>query len=366
VAAKTGLQEVSGEVSSWVDYNNDGFMDLLVTGTKVKVTLFQNNGDGTFDDVTAKSGLKSLKNSRGVAWGDYNNDGYLDLFITKGFKEYGDWVTSQSSEISFRSELYNDQVHTIKFESDGSVTFDLKMHRQNSTFIKEHVFIGASMENPSSTPFTLDDVKGIPRPTSGNDFGYFIWKDADGIWHLRLSHKDDDSSSFNWYGRITTDGSFTNLDSSMNLFELYTNNLYRNNGDGTFADVTEQAKLDHMGNHYAAVWGDYDNDGWLDLYVVESGDISGGKPNLLYHNNADGTFIDVAGKVRLSDYDENERHGTAAWGDLDNDGFLDLVVKEGIRDLITVADGSFRVYSKHGNEHHWLEVKLVGEKSNKL
>jgi hypothetical protein len=130
--------------------------------------------------------------------------------------------------------------------------------------------------------------------------------------------------------------------------------------------VTQQAKLDHMGNHYAAVWGDYDNDGWLDLYVVESGDISGGKPNLLYHNNADGTFMDVAGKVRLSDYDENERHGTAAWGDLDNDGFLDLVVKKGIRDLIPLADGSVIVYRNHGNEHHWLEVNLVGEKSNKL
>ncbi|MGH9923505.1 MAG: CRTAC1 family protein, partial [Nitrososphaerales archaeon] len=123
--------------------------------------------------------------------------------------------------------------------------------------------------------------------------------------------------------------------------------------------------LQHMGNYYSAVWGDYDNDGWLDLYVVDSGDISGGNPSLLYHNNADGAFTNVATEVGLA-HDLDERHGTAAWGDLDNDGFLDLVIKNGIRDQIPLAEGSLSVYKNHGNGNHWLKIKLVGEKSNRV
>jgi len=151
----------------------------------------------------------------------------------------------------------------------------------------------------------------------------------------------------------------------MKIFEPYANILYRNNGDGTFTDVTRDADLKHMGNHYSAVWGDYDNDGWLDLYAVDSGDISGGKAGLLYHNNADGTFTNVAPDVGL-EHEAQERYGTAAWGDLDNDGFLDLIIKNGIRDQIPLEEGSLSVYKNNGNQNHWLQIKLVGEKSNRL
>lgn len=373
VAATAGLQKTTGEVSSWTDYNNDGFMDLLVTGTKVKARLFQNNGDGTFKDATAKSGLKSLKNARGVAWGDYDNDGFLDLLITRGFGEYKDMITAHSQNIVYRSAFDDAQVHTIEFESNGIVTLDLKMHQEDyahdlklheedDAYIRKHVFIGASMKNPSTMPFTLDDAEGVPA-TEG-DFGYFIWK-QDGVWHLRLSQQDNNASSSILYGKITTDGTFLNISSSMNLFELDTNILYRNNGGGTFTDVTKHANLQHMGNYYSAVWGDYDNDGWTDLYVVDSGDISGGKPSLLYHNNADGTFTNVATEVGLGD-ELDERHGTAAWGDLDNDGSLDLVIKNGIRDQIPLAEGSLSVYKNHGSDNHWLKINLIGEESNRL
>lgn len=374
ITETAGLQKTTGEVSSWADYNNDGFMDLLVTGTKVKVRLFHNIGDGTFEEVTKYAGLRSLRDARGVAWGDYNNDGWLDLFVTRGFGEYRDWVVSHSQDISYRSGFDDSKIHRIEFESDGMVSFDLKMdesddthdlklHPENDTFVREHVFIGSSMKNPSTIPFMLDAVEGVPAHES-TDFGYYIWKN-NGVWYVELNHEANSSESSVWYGKITTESSFANISSSMKIFEPYSSILYRNNGDGTFTDVTSDADLRHMGNHYSAVWGDYDNDGWLDLYLVDSGDISSGKRGLLYHNNADGTFTDVASEVGLP-HEAQERHGTAAWGDLDNNGFLDLVIKNGIRDQIPLEEGSLSAYMNHGNGNHWLEIKLVGEKSNRV
>lgn len=232
-----------GTVCSFADYDNDGFMDVAFGGNGTTEALYHNNGDGTFTDVTAAAGIIPRQNSNAIAWGDYNNDGFLDLYISRG--------------------------------------------------------------DPAG--------QGLLGGT-----------------------------------------------------------LYRNNGDGTFADVTEQAGLSQSTNCWAAIWGDYDNDGFLDLFVARAGTtrIGVGNANLLYHNNGDGTFTDVAAAegVQLEDDLPTSAHKVAAWGDYNDDGSLDLALKDGVGPTAINGDGAqgfHFLFKNNGGRGHFIKVNLQGVQSNR-
>ncbi len=149
------------------------------------------------------------------------------------------------------------------------------------------------------------------------------------------------------------------------------NSLYRNNGDGTFTDMIAAAHVDDNTNTWAAVWGDYDNDGFLDLFVARPGTtwIGVGNANILYHNNGDGTFTDVAAQegVALQDDLITSAHKLAAWGDYNDDGYLDLVVKDGISPGLVTGDafkGLHYLFKNNGNTNHYIKLNLQGVQSN--
>jgi enediyne biosynthesis protein E4 len=232
-----------GTVCSFADYDNDGFMDVAFGGNGTTEALYHNNGDGTFTDVTVAAGIIPRQNSNAIAWGDYNNDGFLDLYISRG--------------------------------------------------------------DPAG--------QGLLGGT-----------------------------------------------------------LYRNNGDGTFTDVTAQAGLSQSTNCWAAIWGDYDNDGFLDLFVARAGTtrIGVGNANLLYHNNGDGTFTDVAAAegVQLEDDLPTSAHKVAAWGDYNDDGFLDLALKDGVGPTAINGDGAqgfHFLFKNNGGRGHFIKVNLQGVQSNR-
>jgi hypothetical protein len=123
------------------------------------------------------------------------------------------------------------------------------------------------------------------------------------------------------------------------------------------------------GSCWSAVWGDYDNDGRLDLFVTDSGDLGQGpgNANRLFHNNGDGTFSDVAEAEGLALADGVSLHKTAAWGDYNNDGFLDLVLKDGVggeEDNGNGAIGLHYLFKNTGNSNHFIKVKLRGVESD--
>ena len=129
-------------------------------------------------------------------------------------------------------------------------------------------------------------------------------------------------------------------------------------------DVTDQTGVGSMANNRAAAWGDFNNDGLLDLYVVNSGSDPEGKgPNYLYMNNQNGTFTDVATRAGVDDSVVSRGRG-AAWGDYDNDGFLDLFVTNG-EDGTQFVEGPQILYHNRGNRNGWLKIKLVGTASNR-
>ncbi len=244
VAAKIGLDKTSGGRGTAVfDYDGDGYLDVLVAAAHGGCTLYKNNGDGTFTDASIPSRMDGCLTAFITTIGDYDNDGHPDIFVTRnGFFSGG-------------CSLYH---------NNGDGTF---------TEVTEQAGLGGW--GPAFTASWVD-------------------YDLDGRLDLYVAY---------------------NLGS---LFERKTKNrLFHNNGDGTFTDVTDAAGLVTEWPTIGSAWGDYDNDGRPDLFVSNSIGRS-----QLFHNNGDGTFTDVS---RDSGLDTYGLGSVCYWIDYDNDGWLDLV-----------------------------------------
>ena len=282
---KNYILESKGGGVAVFDYNNDGLWDIfLVSGATFEELenpaaphphrnkLFRNNGDGTFTDVTEKSGLGAWGWGMGAAAADYDNDGWTDLYVTY----YG------------KNTLYHNN-------GDGTFT----------------------------------DVTEKAGVAAGGWSTGAAWGDYDRDGHLDLYvaryidfHRDEvppkgQSPFCRWKGVPVQCGP-RGLKGSTGI-------LYHNNGDGTFTDVSQKALGPDIPKYYSftPLWVDIDNDGWPDLYVVNDG-----TPNLLYRNRHDGAFEEV-GEAAGCAYDQNglEQSGMGAdFGDFNHDGWMDLFV----------------------------------------
>ena len=251
-----GLPTVSGGSVAWGDFDNDGRLDILITGAAETgdfvAYVYHNNGDGTFT-WDANAGLPGVVMGS-AAWGDYDNDGRLDILIT-GLTKTG----------SFISRIYH---------NNGNGTF-------------------------------TDINAGLP----GVMMSSVAWGDYD----------NDGRLDFLLLGELPS-GLLTRL--------------YHNNGDGTFTDIN--AGLPPLAAGSAA-WGDYDNDGRLDILIA--GGSQSGNVSRVYHNNGNGTFTDINAGL------PGVESSSVAWGDYDNDGRLDILI---IGELAQGSDIS-RVYHNNGN-----------------
>jgi hypothetical protein len=243
IAPKIGLNKTSGGRGTAVfDYNNDGLLDIAITSAHGGTSLYRNNGDGTFSDVSIESGLDQAVNGFSIIAGDYDNDGFVDLYISRLGWYAGDGTL---------------------YRNNGDGTF---------TDVTEKA--GLSTWGPCFSASWVDY----------NCDGYldlFIPNNSGGIFDRHVP-----------------------------------NRLFRNNGDGTFTDVTAESGIGGVLPAIGSSWGDYNNDGYPDLFVSGMG-----HPQLL-RNNGDGTFTDVSAQSGLADV----AIGTVcSWCDYDNDGWLDVV-----------------------------------------
>src|SRR5690554_1577648 len=233
--------------ASFADYNNDGFDDVLLVGTTdYPSTLFINNGDGTFTEQTENVIYTTSGPSIAATWGDYNNDGNIDLYICN---------TGNSGDPTAANFLFRN-------DGDGNFT----------------------------------------RILEGE-----IVTDMD--WSLGAAWADYDNDGF--------------LDLYVSNF-MQENRLYKNNGDGTFTKITEGDIVNDNNNTYSASWVDYDNDGFQDLYVVNYfySELPG-QNNCLYRNNGDGTFTKNTTSLIANDAALTQG---SSWGDFNNDGLMDVYV----------------------------------------
>ncbi|MHC1765805.1 MAG: FG-GAP-like repeat-containing protein [Verrucomicrobiia bacterium] len=368
------------EACSWGDMDGDGKIDLFLTRSSGSGSnyMYQNQGDGTFvgvlNDVTGAGG-KSI----GCAWADFDNNGTLDLMVGEccGASDVlyandgaGNFTALSSGEFaaeanSSRSVAWSD------YDRDGNV--DLFIVNQDGSPSLYH--------NDGDGTFTRI-TKGVPATDSFTAVnGTWCDYDGDGYPDLfvgtyspgggRLYHNKGDGT----FSKVTTGpvvtvtasawgsawGDYDN-DGYPDLMVARPgsarNSLFHNNGDGTFAETkTGPMSRSTAAFNFSGIWGDYDNDGYLDLFVSNTGNDNYvvGEANFLFHNDRHGGFTRVyPGSLA----NEVAPSTGCAWGDYDDDGFLDLVV---------VRFGRFQpaLYHNNGNPNHWLKLRLFGAASNR-
>jgi enediyne biosynthesis protein E4 len=358
-----------GNSSSWIDYDADGDLDLLATTSDLfgkTVYLYRNEGDGAFTDVTTSAGLGNVQ-IRSVAWGDYDNDGWPDLAVTtyssnsrtKLYHNGGDGTfTEVGAAAGMRTAGLPWRVAWGDYDRDGFVDLyqangasDFLYHNNgDGTFTELGQSAGVSGPEFSNAPAWGDyDRDGWPDLFVADDGADHLYRnDADGTFTdvtISAGVGDSAESQSACWGDYDDNG---RLDLYVVDIAASHNHLYKSNGDGTFTDVTQSSGTGDVGDGRSCDWLDADNDGRLDLFASDHV-----HKNKLFRNNGNGTFTDVAATAGIADPFDTFN---AAWGDYDGDGDLDVFM---------VGHVSNVLYSNDGSANGFLELNLVGTTSNR-
>jgi hypothetical protein len=305
------------------DYNGDGFDDIFATDSHDhgKNLLYRNNGDFTFTELGEAAGVSNGNDvsnaSADALWFDYNNDGRLDLLVVRFghsqlFDNLGDGTFKDVSTQAGLNQQYLNSILAIAFDYDRDGYLDILLG---------NYFQPVNLFNPSTPHFfpesfeTANNGGGVTLYRNNRDGTFTEVTDKAGLrfsgWTLDLGHADVDHDG--------DDDLYAAVDFGSDRFFL-------NNGDGTFTDLTEKAIGIDTKKGMNADWGDFNNDGLFDMYVTNITDEYMREGNFLWKNNGDLTFTDVARETGT--YDTG--WGWAGkFFDYDNDGWLDLYVVNG-------------------------------------
>jgi hypothetical protein len=331
-----------GASVAFADYDNDGHLDLIVAGFGAPTKLFRNNGAGTFTKAVGDpSGAGGDSNS--ASWGDYDNDGHVDVMVTQWgqpnllYRNKGDGSFERMTSATVGSIASDTGQATAGVWSDYDDDGDLDLLVTN--FNLKHAFYRNNGDGTFTRLFA-DDIGDLDDAVSSKENGGASWADFD---------NDGDLDVF-----VTRGGAGSLRDDALYV-----------NGNGSFTKATQDSIGPLISDQQPggnSAWADYDNDGWLDLYVANPGlSIRGGesgRPNLLYHNNGNGTFTQVTTGSMVEDVMSSN---SGIWGDYDNDGFMDLFVANG-----GYAGGQAdSLYRNDGNTNAWLKLKLIGTTANR-
>ena len=360
--------EVGGLNLIQADYDNDGWTDVLVlrgawlgAAGSYPNSLLRNNGDGTFEDVTEEAGLLSFHPTQTAVWFDYNADGWLDLFI--GNESFGSnyhrcelyrsnrdgTFTECAAEAGVDASGYIKGVAAADFNNDGRPDLFLSSRSGENFLFRNDGPKGGAKDSGTAWRFSsIAKSAGITGqmmsfPTASADF------DNDGAMDILVT-----GYALNNVGDIVADYMKRPFRSEKARF-------YRNKGNGTFIDATQEAGLDKLIFAMALNFGDFDNDGWLD-FLAGTGDpdFSTVIPNRAFRNDGGKRFQDVSTSGGLGHLQKGH---AISFADIDNDGDQDIL--EVIGGAYT--DDTYRtlLLKNPGHGNHWLTLKLEGRKSNR-
>ena len=366
-AGLTGL--VSGLNIQQTDYNNDGWMDAwilrgawLAKAGRMPNSLLRNNGDGTFTDVTEECGLLSERPTQASAWFDYDNDGWLDVFI-------GNESTDP-----------NDPDACELFHNNGNGTFTecaaasgLRIAR----FVKGVACGDYDRDGRRDLYLSCLDGRNVllhnDGPADPAAGGKGLWKFSDAS--QRAGVGDTVLSFATWFFDYDNDGwedLFVSGYKIRNVSDVAADylgmpheaalpKLYHNNGDGTFTDVTVPMRMNRLCLTMGCNFGDLDNDGWLDMYLATGNpELTTLIPNRMFRNGGGKVFQEV---TTAGGFGHLQKGHGVSFADLDNDGD---------QDVYTVMGGAFpgdnyrnSLFLNPGTTNHWLKLKLEGTQSNR-
>jgi hypothetical protein len=361
-AGLTGL--VGGLNLLQTDYNNDGWLDILVLrgawldkAGRMPKSLLRNNGDGTFTDVTEEAGLLSQHPSQTAVWFDYDGDGWLDLFVGNESLDPKDpdlcqlfhnnhdgTFTECAAACGLALQAFVKGVSSADYDNDGRPDLYITSRDHGNRLMHN--------DGPDSNGhWRFSDVtqhSGVGEPLHSFPTWFFDY-DNDGWEDIFVAGYFVQN-----VGDVAAD--YLGLPSQGALARLY-----HNNHDGTFTDATVSAHLNHVLLAMGSNFGDLDNDGWLDFYLgTGNPDLSMLIPNRMFRNAEGKFFQDVTTATGTGHLQKG--HGVA-FADLNNDG---------AQDIFAVIGGSYTgdnyrsaLFYNPGNSNHWLKLKLEGTKSNR-
>lgn len=369
ITLKSGLKGVTGGLNMrQADYNNDGFVDLLLMRGawlrdqgKIPNSLLKNNGDGTFTDVTVAAGIYTKRPSQNAVWADFDLDGWLDLFIGN------ESIPEAGSTFSFPSELYHNQRDgTFK---EVSVAANLYIN----AFVKGST--GGDINNDGLPDLYISRMDGSNRlflnQSDENGLNFKDISDQAGIGEPLVSFPTwmFDYNNDGWLDIFVSAYSDGSEDLPGKMLRAYGKKddpfrprIYRNNGDNTFTDMSTAMGLTEPAFTMGSNYGDLDNDGYPDFYLATGEpNLKSTVPNKMYWNREGKTYADVTYAGGFGNIQKG--HGVA-FADLDKDGDQDMYV---------IMGGSFEgdVYQNlffenpMPKENHWIVLNLEGVTSNR-
>jgi hypothetical protein len=411
------------------DFDGDGWQDIYFVngrdlynrGSSVSNALYHNNGDGTFMDVTEKAGVPGTGYGLGCVWGDFNNDGFPDLFVTQYgrnvlYRNNGDGpfteVTDQAGVAGLESGAFHSGATFFDYDRDGWL--DLYVGSYVTLGDKRYCQLGELLSScaPSEYRGSMDALyhnnhdgtftnvtaaAKISQPEGKNlsvaavDYDDDGWPDLfvanDGL-NAYLYHNERNGTfkeiglvsgmAVTAQGRIMAAmcislGDYDNdgrLDLYISDFQRSSDHLWHNEGKGLFDEVSDEAGITRLTRDVLSFGGgffDYDDDGWLDLFIANGHvypEVEQATPgthykqiNSLFHNEGNRSFTEVS-KLSGNGFATPHAGRGVAFADFDNDGFVDVVVANNGDPPLLLRNGG-------GNGNHFLNFKLVGNKSNR-
>ena len=370
--SEAGLMGLVGGLNiQQTDYNNDGYLDIWVPRGawlnqqgRIPNSLLQNNGDGTFSDVTEQAGLLSFHPTQTSVWFDFDGNGWLDVFIGNEstsrkdpdpcelYRNNGDGTFTECAEaVGLRVIRFVKGATAADYDHDGRPDLYLSCRHEGANML-----------------FHNDG------PPSGSTTNRFAWRFSESS--RRSGVHDTNLVSFpTWFFDYNNDGwedLFVSGYQINNVGEVAAEylglphraalpRLYENNGNGTFSDVTVAKKLNRICLTMGCNFGDLDNDGWLDFYLgTGNPDFATLVPNRMFRNAEGKFFQDVTSATGTGHLQKG--HGVS-FADLDNDGD---------QDVYTVIGGAYTgdnyrnaLFLNPGNSNRWLKLKLEGVRANR-
>ncbi len=360
---------------AFADYNNDGREDILVYPQLERILLYEQQMDGSFLEKAQEVGIEVYPSMHGMCvWGDINNDGWLDLFVSSQTDDHLLFLNNGDatfSEIGYTAGVYQgNKVRAALFaDIDQDGFLDLYLARLNQenilyknngdlTFTDVTEASGALDQQISMGAVFLDyDNDGDPDlylTHDGNQANILYQNDGSG-------HFTDvsESSGTNVAGEgMGVDFGDINNDGWLDLYitNRFENTLLLNNADGTFSNISESAAIMDLGMGWGTTFLDFNNDGWQDIYVVNDSYFSP-EPNLMYQNMGDNTFTLVSEGTIISSMEGS--YGVAT-SDVNRDGQVDVFVNNRGGSV-----GNQLLINQSNADNHWVNLQLTGTISNR-